>query len=1612
MLKILKQNSKRLFYKHKVVTRVTSMLLVFTLLFTSLPLGGIVASAADVNQEDTIITVEKELTEYRTEYSKTYLMSNNTLESVISANPMHYKNAGGNWQDIDSTLVLEETEDGEVYKNKAGGFDVYFPATNENGSSVKIESGEHTIEIELVESKKAHARKDTSNKNKAKKLTKEQRKIMTASELYAVDSNQNSALEYNEVYDNTNVRYDINPTSVKESVIINKAPNKKVSYSYNIKANGLVAQLNNDGSVAFYEKTDTKKQTAIFVMPAPLMYDANDIYCYDIETTLKQKKGVYTLTYKPDYNWLKSKDRAYPVVLDPTTYVANSTQDAYTYSADEYQNRNIGSENQIKVGRSTWKDPNGDTFETFIRFDELPAIPDGYVINSALLMLTTKAYHGTWQELEVGAHKVTEDWTNKLNQPLPLINYLNQPDAESFPRATAHIVRGEVDTEVGFEISALVNEWYEDPTTNYGVKLSLAQAPPTDADNVLFHSSRATSGIPYLSITCEEYVPVTDIEITNKQDELELFNLSSSFDVAATVYPENATNKQVIWEVANENIAYYNNGQIYGVNIGTTTVTAKSADNGEIFDSFELEVFTIPIESIQITNCPTDFLDVGRTHSFNFALNPDNASHLIDPSLASWSSSNPAVAEIDYYGNATAYSAGQTTISVCYAGFSDSCVLNVAYVPITRIFTEDTDNELFLSVGEEHIIDFRVLPTDATNKRATITSSNPTVVGVSNYNYNENDQSATPRYKLTALANGTSVIYVEFLDNPTMNFTTVVTVGIDNMQLNPPPQNSLEVGDTWELVGNPNVNINILDTNILSIDGSGNITALAPGTTMVELWLGNTTENAVILEISVNQLNITGINRMPTVIEENELGEEITYHIIYVNQTISGLFATALPEDSASVVWQSTNSNIVSVSNMGEQGVELTGHFSYSGDKADVIISVPGTNVSGRILHIKVMPLKVTSIEATMYDDYNDHIVYFGETANLKISVLPKTPVEATFDSATWVYDESSAMISWKNKYNYTFTPTNISNFTVQAKIDNVLSNAISVSTRCPEVEIKNKPSYSITDEYYDRIYILSNGVTHQLSSKTTPTYAEVTWRSKNVNAASINPNTGLITTAKNLANISANTVIFVTASVNGYTVTDSFTLKVAQLNGLLIWDDEPITVGDTCNLTVEADPLSRYNTAVTWTSSDTTVATVDANGKVTGKNAGYTVIKAISKINPNIWDYVVFDVCPKPNGITITNKPTDNRLEMGQTHQLGASITPAEAIRPEVTWRSSDSTVATVDKNGKITAIYPGTTTISASIPGGIKQQVAITVYSSDPFHESNIEYIRIKKFDASEYGGDKEIITIVTKSKLSQYERFEAMAPERDTAAFEINEILVNKLISKANSYPDNFPTALSVDWCYCVGRYIPDIYVEQGLIEAQSAEYYGIWANETNNLLIDLEKGESIIQLVFASITAAYSIYNIVSAMNSAKLSINSTQTYNAQSYRIAASNVDDMFDELSANGTKFTKENTMWITRTYDGKICWLETGTANSGFKHILDNHPVSQFSSFNVSSELGVSSLIYNTVSTKTPVGTCGSGGLVYSFGNQKYLNVVISSNGYIVSAHNISGRIDLINFY
>ena len=117
----------------------------------------------------------------------------------------------------------------------------------------------------------------------------------------------------------------------------------------------------------------------------------------------------------------------------------------------------------------------------------------------------------------------------------------------------------------------------------------------------------------------------------------------------------------------------------------------------------------------------------------------------------------------------------------------------------------------------------------------------------------------------------------------------------------------------------------------------------------------------------------------------------------------------------------------------------------------------------------------------------------------------------------------------------------------------------------------------------------------------------------------------------------------------------------------------------------------------MTWTSTDTSVATVDSSGTVTAKGFGCTTIVAEADER--------YDVCTvtvvKTDVSSITLSSTSKTLETGDTVTLTATVSPSDATYPTVIWTSSDTSVATVDDSGKITAVAEGAATITAEADG-----------------------------------------------------------------------------------------------------------------------------------------------------------------------------------------------------------------------------------------------------------------------------------------------------------------------
>ena len=146
-----------------------------------------------------------------------------------------------------------------------------------------------------------------------------------------------------------------------------------------------------------------------------------------------------------------------------------------------------------------------------------------------------------------------------------------------------------------------------------------------------------------------------------------------------------------------------------------------------------------------------------------------------------------------------------------------------------------------------------------------------------------------------------------------------------------------------------------------------------------------------------------------------------------------------------------------------------------------------------------------------------------------------------------------------------------------------------------------------------------------------------------------------------------------------------------------------------TTQLKAKVSP-SGASQSVTWSSSNTSVATVDSKGKVTMLKAGTATITA--KTSNGKTATVTVKVTGSITAVTgITLNQSSLSLDKGATSQLTATITPSNATDKTVTWKSSDDSVASVDANGLVTAKKAGTATITATSSNGKTATATVTV-------------------------------------------------------------------------------------------------------------------------------------------------------------------------------------------------------------------------------------------------------------------------------------------------------------
>jgi len=181
----------------------------------------------------------------------------------------------------------------------------------------------------------------------------------------------------------------------------------------------------------------------------------------------------------------------------------------------------------------------------------------------------------------------------------------------------------------------------------------------------------------------------------------------------------------------------------------------------------------------------------------------------------------------------------------------------------------------------------------------------------------------------------------------------------------------------------------------------------------------------------------------------------------------------------------------------------------------------------------------------------------------------------------------------------------------------------------------------------------------------------------------------------------------------------DYLALKTISADSLAIEaEDEGLAKALPFNISVQLNavftPANTSNQAVTWSSGDEDMATVDSTGLVTAKSiSGDVVITAVSVENDSLTaDYTVKITgdATDVTGVSLTENAVS--VKIGFETTLEYNIEPANASIKSVTWSSADTNIATVDENGIVTGVGEGDVIITVTTDdGGFTDECTVTV-------------------------------------------------------------------------------------------------------------------------------------------------------------------------------------------------------------------------------------------------------------------------------------------------------------
>ena len=754
-------------------------------------------------------------------------------------------------------------------------------------------------------------------------------------------------------------------------------------------------------------------------------------------------------------------------------------------------------------------------------------------------------------------------------------------------------------------------------------------------------------------------VPVGSVAVLPKSASLTAGESVTLTSVVSDQAGNVLTGRPVSWSSSAGALATVSSaGVVTALAPGSVTITATSEG---FSDNAVVTIAPAPVGSV--TLLPTNVsMALGQSSQVTATVK-DTRGVVVTDRVVSWTSSNTIVATVTQTGLVTAVAVGSAAITATSEGRQGSAAVTVSAVATGSVTVEPVSSNL--RVGETRILTARVTDingTVVTDRPVTWSSSNTIVATVSQTGV------------LNALAPGSATISASAGGKSGAATVVVTRIPVGSVVLAPVPA-SLIVGQTTTLtatirdtsgvaVTNRVVTWSSSNTLLATVSASGVVTAVAPGTaTITATSEGKSGSTSVtVIPVPVNSVSVTPATR--TVVIGATTALTATVRDASGNTLLDRI-----------VTWSSSDASIATVSAAGVVTAVAKGSATITassegkiGTSVMTIVPVPVASVTVQPPTVRLVVGQDTSLSTTVKDAngtvVTDRVVTWISSNTSVATVTSSGRVTAVGAGSAFITASSEG---WNGSSAVTVVKVPVASVTIPATATLVAGQS---TTLTPVVKDTN--GVVVTDRV-------------------------VTWSSSNTAVATVSA-TGVVKALKT-------GMATITATSEGKIGSTELTVMPAPVGSVTLSPTAPTlasgsplqivaTVRDTTGATVT-------DRAVTWTSSDTAVATVSATGVVTGLSTGTATITASSETKSGI---STVRVTPGPAAVVVLLPETATVREGAPPIQLTATATDARGnaiIGRSFTWTTSSGSIATVNSSGQVLGRNPGTVTIKATLDG-----------------------------------------------------------------------------------------------------------------------------------------------------------------------------------------------------------------------------------------------------------------------------------------------------------------------